>query len=72
MSLVPINLKPTPLNLFSIRAMFVLAFQLQEVLLQTSKVEIEFSMLFGLAFQNCFYHPKAIFLEATIPSFWLF
>ncbi len=53
-------------------SMFVLSFHKQEVLLQTSKVEIEFLMLFGLAFQNCFYPPKEIFLEATIPSFWLF
>jgi len=30
--------------------LFVLAFQQQEGLLQTSKVEIEFSMLFGLDF----------------------
>jgi len=52
--------------------MFVLAFQQQEVLLQTSKVEIEFSMLFGLPFHNCFYPPKTIFLEATISRFGLF
>jgi len=25
--------------------------------------------MFGLAFQNCFYPPKAILDEATIPSF---
>jgi len=51
--------------------MFVLAFQKQEALLQTSKVEIEFSMLFGLTFHNCLYPPKAILLKATIPNFWL-
>jgi len=32
--------------------LFVLAFQQQEALLQTSKVEIEFSMLFGLVFSE--------------------
>jgi len=32
-------------------------------------VKIEFSIMFGLAFQNCFYPPKAILDEATIPSF---
>jgi len=32
-------------------------------------VKIEFSIMFGLAFQNCLYPPKAILDEATIHNF---
>ena len=51
--------------------MFVLDFQHQEAFLQTPKVKIKFSKMFGLAFENCFYPPKAILLNATISNFWL-
>jgi len=49
--------------------MFGLASLELEALLQHLKMKIEFSIMFGLAFQNCFYPPKTILYEATIPSF---
>jgi len=55
--------------LYSVSVCLVWLLSSQKHFYNTSKVKIEFSIMFVLAFQNCFYPPKAIPDEATIRNF---
>ena len=53
----------------TLRACLFWLFGIKKCFYNPQKWKIEFPMMFGLAFKNCFYPPKAIILKATIPTF---
>jgi len=57
---------------FNLRVSLVWLLSSYKQLYNIPKSILQYFNMFGLAFQNCFYPPKAILHEATIPSFWFF